>query len=163
MSCVDAAIIKALVEHIGMDPEDVPVGGTTQSHATDELLDISFGTTEQDGNEYITITKPNSVLIGVLRPGDMIVVESKESGTRYYHICVQAFQYMNLVRFIHSEYGAERAYTEAIDDKSTIITPIEANLYRPVGVYRINSLESIVRAAKMFFAFAASKHPLEQT
>ena len=27
MSCVDAAIIKALVEHIGMDPEDVPVGG----------------------------------------------------------------------------------------------------------------------------------------
>ena len=26
MSCIDAAIIKALVEHIGMDPSDVPVG-----------------------------------------------------------------------------------------------------------------------------------------
>ena len=26
MSCIDAAIIKALVEHIGIDPEDVPVG-----------------------------------------------------------------------------------------------------------------------------------------
>ena len=26
MSCIDAAIIKALVEHIGMNPEDVPVG-----------------------------------------------------------------------------------------------------------------------------------------
>lgn len=27
MSCVDAAIIKALVEHVGMDPEDVELGG----------------------------------------------------------------------------------------------------------------------------------------
>ena len=28
MSCIDAAIIKALVEHIGMNPDDVPVGGS---------------------------------------------------------------------------------------------------------------------------------------
>ena len=27
MSCIDAAIIKALVEHIGMNPDDVPIGG----------------------------------------------------------------------------------------------------------------------------------------
>ena len=27
MTCIDAAIIKALVEHIGINPDDVPIGG----------------------------------------------------------------------------------------------------------------------------------------
>ena len=31
MSCIDAAIIKALVEHIGLNPDEIPAGGTHES------------------------------------------------------------------------------------------------------------------------------------
>ena len=41
MTCIDAAIIKALVEHIGMNPDDVPTGGAASSGTyTGEVLEI---------------------------------------------------------------------------------------------------------------------------
>ena len=41
MSCIDSAIIKALVEHIGMNPDDIPTtGGAGSGTSTGEVLDI---------------------------------------------------------------------------------------------------------------------------
>lgn len=37
MSTVDAAIIKALVEHIGMDPDSIPSGGGSTSGGTSDI------------------------------------------------------------------------------------------------------------------------------
>ena len=37
MSCIDSAIIKALVEHIGMNPDDVPTGGGSHTVAGEKL------------------------------------------------------------------------------------------------------------------------------
>ena len=38
MTCVDAAIIKALVEHIGMNPDEVPIGGSGSSSGSTEAV-----------------------------------------------------------------------------------------------------------------------------
>ena len=38
MTCIDAAIIKALVEHIGGNPDEVPIGGGGSTEAVNKLL-----------------------------------------------------------------------------------------------------------------------------
>ena len=41
MTCIDSAIIKALVEHIGMNPDEIPTGGAASSGTyTGEVLEI---------------------------------------------------------------------------------------------------------------------------
>ena len=58
MSVVDAAIIKALVEHIGMNPDDVPTGGSSdtidvskyQEYPSDSFR-IASGGCSIDGNK----------------------------------------------------------------------------------------------------------------
>ena len=40
MTCIDSAIIKALVEHIGLNPDDIPTGGASSGTYTGEVLDI---------------------------------------------------------------------------------------------------------------------------
>ena len=40
MTCIDAAIIKALVEHIGMNPDEIPTGGASSGTYTGEVLEI---------------------------------------------------------------------------------------------------------------------------
>ena len=43
MSCIDAAIIKALVSHIGMNPDEIPTGGIHESstYNAGEGIDVS--------------------------------------------------------------------------------------------------------------------------
>ena len=71
MSCIDAAIIKALVEHIGMDPEDVPVGGTTQGHTSIETYrdDCVMSTTNISGITLVNVDTPAD---RPLRVGDVV-------------------------------------------------------------------------------------------
>ena len=40
MSCIDSAIIRALVEHIGMNPDEIPTTGGGSGTYTGEVLDI---------------------------------------------------------------------------------------------------------------------------
>ena len=55
MSCIDAAIIKALVEHIGMNPDDITTGGTSSSSIIPATWSYkSVG----DGNSAIAFTLP---------------------------------------------------------------------------------------------------------
>ena len=47
MSCIDAAIIRALVEHIGMNPDEIPTGGVNNNTSPFQDIkweDISKGT-----------------------------------------------------------------------------------------------------------------------
>ena len=53
MSCIDSAIIKALVEHIGMDPDSV--GG---SSATTSVINAPWSTTEREGYNLLTFQLP---------------------------------------------------------------------------------------------------------
>ena len=179
MSCIDAAIIKALVEHIGIDPEDVPVGSphecvkytagngiaisgdnvisstnTCQCTAVaDEQLDVQFGTVESGGKTVLAMSRDK--IDSYIKAGDMLVIESISDGTRYYYYCILANGVYHMVRFIGSQ-GLEEDYTVS---GSTLTTPFESSMYRPVGLYRINTLESVVRALKMFIPFAALKLP----
>ena len=43
MSCIDSAIIRALVEHIGMNPDEIPNGGTSAAatYTAGEAIDVS--------------------------------------------------------------------------------------------------------------------------
>ena len=87
MSCIDAAIIKALVEHIGMNPDDVTVGGTS----TDTVL-------VKKGGSIKKVVHPDSIngelslefLDVQLVPGDIIKIKDNftenEMRTRYYLI-----------------------------------------------------------------------------
>ena len=71
MSCIDAAIIKALVEHIGIDPEDVPVGSPHEcvKYTAGEGIAIS-------GDNVISATK-NSASVETYR--DDCIIQSKYS------------------------------------------------------------------------------------
>ena len=145
MSCIDAAIIKALVEHIGMDPDDVG-----SSHG-DTKLNVSFGTVEQSGMTYITITENDTNQ--PIRPGDMLIVKSKhDPDFLCYYYCIQRI-YPNSIRFIDSL--AAQNYTL---DGSTITTNINAESYEPIGVYRGNSLELLSNAIRNLTGFIATSH-----
>jgi hypothetical protein len=57
MTCIDAAIIKALVEHIGMNPDEIPTGGASSGTYTGEVLEIPaefnpFRIKKEDMPEY---------------------------------------------------------------------------------------------------------------
>ena len=93
MSCVDAAIIKALVEHIGMDPDDVPIGGgsTGGSHA-EEFMTIpdqvvkafTWETYNQVGYLYpaAKITD-DSIPVRVLLEGDVLRLKNYDGSDTY--------------------------------------------------------------------------------
>ena len=53
MSCIDSAIIKALVEHIGMDPDSV--GG---SSATTSVINATWSTIKIGGNDLLAFELP---------------------------------------------------------------------------------------------------------
>ena len=81
MSCVDAAIIKALVEHIGMDPEDVPVGGGSSHTSLETYVDgcnikifDGYGADQISTQIFTPLDKP-------LRIGDVIRI--KDNGVLY--------------------------------------------------------------------------------
>ena len=145
MSCIDAAIIKALVEHIGMDPEDVPATGDTK-------VNVSFGTTEQDGTTYITITENDTNQ--PIKTGDMFIVKHIDTSELSYHYCIERANFIkHTARFI--DFVGERSFTV---NGSTITTNISAEYYEPIGVYRGNSLELLSNALRNLTAFVAKNH-----
>jgi hypothetical protein len=64
---IDAAIIKALVEHIGGNPDDVVVGGSTETI----LPAIWTKHTDGDGLEFVHFTLPDGYEIKI---GDAIIL-----------------------------------------------------------------------------------------
>ena len=177
MSCIDAAIIKALVEHIGIDPEDVPVGSPHEcvkytagegiaisgdnvisstntckcAAVADELLDVQFGTAESDSGTVITLSKDN--IDDYIKPGDMLVLESKsDSNYRYYHFCTFANHIIHIVRFVSG--GTES--TNYVNG-STLTTDISASSYNPVGLYRIHSTEMTIEALRNMVPWLSTK------
>ena len=69
MTCIDSAIIKALVEHIGMNPDDVPIGGGSGSgsgsseQSSSTFLDATWST--DNGGIYYQFTLPEGQEIDV--------------------------------------------------------------------------------------------------
>lgn len=55
MTCIDAAIIKALVEHIGGNPDDVVVGGSS----TDTIIPVTWSTQTVDKYEMLAFSIPD--------------------------------------------------------------------------------------------------------
>ena len=64
MTCVDAAIIKALVEHIGGNPDDVVVGGGSDSSKLNATW--STGTLPDSSDTVPTFTLPEGENIQLL-------------------------------------------------------------------------------------------------
>ena len=60
MTCIDAAIIKALVEHIGMNPDDVPIGGGSGSGSggSEQSSSTFLDATWDDTGSLYTFTLP---------------------------------------------------------------------------------------------------------
>ena len=107
MSCVDAAIIKALVEHIGMDPDDVPIGGgsTGGSHAEEIMTmpDKVIKTFEwvkwsQGGYNYpaAKITD-DSIPVRVLQEGDVLRLKNYDGSDTYRDYIVSVVRGSNIV------------------------------------------------------------------
>ena len=198
MSCIDAAIIKALVEHIGMDPEDVPVGsphecvkytagegiaisGDNVISATDscncvkytagEGINISgdnvisstnackcaavadipitnaqFGTVNKAGTDYLTISRINSSG-EFITPGVVFITEEISSGKWHYHLCIKLAHSVSQVQILNTAgYGA----TDYTLSNYTITTPLNSTYHKPVGVFHINSLETLKQAFTLF-------------
>ena len=177
MSCVDAAIIKALVEHIGMDPEDVPVGGghdcvkytagegiaisgdnvissTNACKCTADIPinNIQFGTVNKDGTDYLSISRVNSG--GFMTVGDMIITEEISTGKRNYHLCISIAHSAMFVQFLNTTGHSPTDYTLS---NYTITTPLKSAEHRLVGVVQIRSAETLNEAFKLFMKWTMSK------
>ena len=62
MTCIDAAIIRALVEHIGMNPDDVPSGGAGGG-VSSSFLDATWD--DSDGTYYkFTLPEGQKLAVG---------------------------------------------------------------------------------------------------
>ena len=137
MSCIDSAIIKALVEHIGMNPDDVPVGGDS-SHA-DIPIDVNWSTYEgSNGYTYYRIDYPDGINGRQINEGDIIVMEQKSKpGTFSYWYCVcnglEGFE-------VISESGIKQDF---VKDGMALQTTINADTYTPVGMYQVNTAKSL--------------------
>ena len=59
MSCIDAAIIKALVEHIGMNPDEI--GGS----ASNTLINATWTTVEYENENRLAFTLPEGETITI--------------------------------------------------------------------------------------------------
>ena len=55
MTCIDSAIIKALVEHIGMNPDEIPTGGSAD---TKTLFNATWSTKNVDSRDLLAFTLP---------------------------------------------------------------------------------------------------------
>ena len=111
MSCVDAAIIKALVEHIGMDPEDVPVGGGSSDVFELERQPGSIVCEEyaDDPNSGV-LKKIYKIVDDQLHLGDIIrMARIEHNGV---HDEVTYTDYM----LIHIKNNGERFHFVSIDD-----------------------------------------------
>ena len=111
MTCIDSAIIKALVEHIGMNPDDVVVGGggSTQNTYT-KRTDVQF--IDNNGKLAVRNTGTDAKL------GDVIRVHMKDGKT--YRLML-----VNMLPFIWIQYDTENhlahQYTPTLDSSSGLM------------------------------------------
>lgn len=180
MSCIDAAIIKALVDHIGMDPSDVPVGSPHEcikytagegininennvisstnackcAAVADEQLDLTFSTTINEEQPRITIkTKDDKNITHYIQLGDMLVIETTNNSTRLYCYCIESNVLSNKLSFVGI--SGIRNFTVSAN---TLITDYPTNAFRPIGIYRINSLELVSNALKLLTGIVATSN-----
>ena len=149
MSCIDAAIIKALVEHIGMDPEDVPVGDTTQSHATDEKLNVTFSTGELDGTNVIKVEAPDYIYDFIL-PGDVLIVENNSNKKKKYYFILSANSTLSKFIVIDTNWST---YEFELPTNKSMLTNIDASYYTPIGVFRPRSAETLSMAVMILMRY----------
>ena len=129
MSCVDAAIIKALVEHIGMDPEDVPIGGgsTGGSHAEEIMTmpDKVIKTFEwvkwsQGGYNYPAAKITNSDLPeSTLNVGDILRLKNYDGSNTYIDYIVSVVRGGEIVM---TKFNGHSVIMEVREDSQTGIT-----------------------------------------
>ena len=97
MSTVDAAIIKALVEHIGMDPDSIPSGGGSTSGGTSDVSllptvtklvhsEDCFVSKDDEGN--LTINCRPSIIRGI-KLGHVIRLKKTTTDEYVNFVCVQ--------------------------------------------------------------------------
>ena len=79
MTCIDAAIIRALVEHIGMNPDDVPIGGGSGSGSggSEQSSSTFLDATWDDTSMCYSFTLPEGQKLEV---GSIIRYQEKSSG-----------------------------------------------------------------------------------
>ena len=154
MTCIDAAIIKALVEHIGMNPDDVTVGGAS-SH-TDIPIDVNWSTYEgSNGYTYYRIDYPDGINGRQINEGDIIVMEQKSKpGTFSYWYCVcNGLEGLEVI----NELGIKQDF---VKDGIALQTTINADTYTPVGMYQINTAKSLHIALASLSMYRVSKNSL---
>ena len=83
MSAIDAAIIKALVEHIGMDPDSVP---TNQSGSHGTPIPVEWKVMDASGRKALVFTIPEGKQLNdYLPPGTRLFLNNNQTigeGTR---------------------------------------------------------------------------------
>ena len=84
MTCIDAAIIKALVEHIGGNPDDV-VGGTTTD--VNSPGGIGIGTRFEAG---ITLDETGLKFAAICKIGTILRLRHKQTGNITEWICIRS-------------------------------------------------------------------------
>ena len=112
MSSIDAAIIKALVEHIGGNPDSIPDGpiggggggGSTNEYIPNPEYTISL-TLNQDLNLVIS---SNTFLTDIIHLGDVIRFSNTNGKTHDYY-CISISKYGDEYRFeFLPEHSTER-------------------------------------------------------
>ena len=129
MSCIDSAIIKALVEHIGMNPDDVPIGGGSSENNPSEEVAINYDLSDEDninklkGSPLLSATEdltwvevdgknclalPRATLPTQI--GRLLILQRKDTGAKQLYISnlqdVSAFynlQSLHFVTYLYNE------------------------------------------------------------
>ena len=73
MTCIDSAIIKALVEHIGMNPDEIPTGGTGGGSSSSPFIDLSWESITQGDYYQFDASNPEQMRIKTLTNGSVPV------------------------------------------------------------------------------------------
>ena len=152
MSCIDSAIIKALVEHIGMNPDDVPIGGGSSENNPSEEVAINYDLSDEDninklkGSPNLSATEdltwvevdgknclmaPRATLPTQI--GQLLILQRKDTGAKQLYINnlqdVSAFYKLQSLHFTTYLYN-ER--TERFE-KSNLVFSYDADLNKYVA------------------------------
>ena len=150
MSCIDAAIIKALVEHIGMNTDDVTVGGGSSENA-----DIPINITTGSSNSRITI-KPDTTADVTLNTGCYIEFKNKDTGKLHRYHCLKFESLAASGCVFIGPYGDIMSWEYSNAD-CIITTKLDPMSYDVVGMYKINTLSSLIVAFNTVCKFTYEK------
>ena len=158
MSCVDAAIIKALVEHIGGNPDDV-VGGSSN---TDIPVDnVSWKLENKDlGSGEKPVYVATTEMVSTIRPGHIFKLET-DPGVITNYLCIT--QSDEILWFIDSignlNFSGEKlsAYPRQWGFTSWDMQEEHVPDQITTGIFRINSIESASFAIQALTTYAARR------